>query len=119
MDFYDQYEIDYHDEICKKLDNFLNDTMYVNIDITDIKVGQEVFITFIPNSQKYIYNLHPKFGKIHFVPDKFDLENFEDFISRIKIINHEGKLENLFHPSVSYYGDSLGYSYIIKEVTRL
>jgi len=110
MDFYDQYEIEYFLQINKKLNNYLIDTMITPIDIQDLKIDQEVVIYFTPYSQKYIYSLYPKFGKIHSISDDFN---------QIQIINQSKQIEKLLHDGVSYYGDSLGYDYVIKQITRI
>jgi hypothetical protein len=110
MDFYDRDEIDFNTKINKKLNDFLIDTMITKINIEDLKIGQIIVVYFIPYSQKYIYSLHPKFGKIYSVSDN---------LHEIQIINTDNKIEKLFHDGVSYYGDSLGYDYEIKQITRI
>jgi len=86
------------------------------ININDLKIGQQIYINFIPYSQKYLDILNSKIGTIYSI-NKF---NYFDEISNrnetrydIKIKNNEGEIGDLLHESVSYYGNSLGYDYCI------
>jgi hypothetical protein len=86
------------------------------IDVDELKVGQSVYIEFIPHSQKYLDICHPKTGIIYSINK---IKYFDDFTNKnetiydIKIKNNYNKIENLFHDNLSYYGNSLGYSYNI------
>jgi hypothetical protein len=63
-----------------------------------------VYITFSPYSQKYLDELTPKYGKVVSIGEKY----YEFIIKTPFDID-----VYLFHDSVSYYGDSLGYEYDI------
>lgn len=75
-----------------------------------LKIGQHIYITFTPYSLKYVYTLVPKYGKI--ININLDDKIFPD----ITILNYKNEVDNLFHSSVSYYGDNLGYDYVISLV---
>jgi len=91
----------------EQINNYIN-TILLNkqkfpIDnISDLRINDIIHINFIPDSQKYIYDLFPKFGKI------FSIENENIIIENLDKIQ-----ENLLHDGVSYMGQSLGYSYYI------
>ena len=109
--YYEQNEIDYYENEIKKINNIIDKKKMIMCDITELKVGQYVFVEFFPFSQKYIYTLLPKLGKISIVPKH---NNIFDY----KIINYENVSESLFHPSVSYYGNTLGYQYYIYLIEK-
>ena len=80
--------------------NYLNKKK-VQININELNINDIIFIEFFPDSQKYIYDLYPKFGKIINIKDNIIIKNLN---------NQE---EFLLHDSVSYYGTTLGYAYYI------
>jgi hypothetical protein len=52
-----------------QINNYINTTLFnkqkITIDdISDLELNDIIHINFIPDSQKYIYDLYPKFGKI-------------------------------------------------------
>ena len=91
-----------NEQINNYIDNFLlnKEKILIN-DISDLKINDIVHINFIPDSQKYINDLFPKFGKIISIDDKIIIENLDKIY------------EELLHDGVSYIGQSLGYSYYI------
>jgi hypothetical protein len=92
-----------NDQINSYINTFLlNKEKNLINDISDLKINDIVHINFIPDSQKYINDLFPKFGKIMFI------EN-----NQIIIENLDKVYEELLHDGVSYIGQSLGYSYYI------
>jgi len=108
--FYNEYDINYYELINNNINNIIINKKVKEIHIDDIKIGDYIYITFIPDSQKYIYSLYSKIGKVI----KIDLENknildFPDII----IMNNDGYEENILHGSYAYYGNSLGYNYYI------
>jgi len=105
---YHTNELNEHfNKINEQINNYIN-TILLNkqkiaIDnISNLELNDIIHINFIPDSQKYIYDLYPKFGKI------ISIENDE-----IIIENLDKAHENLLHEGVSYMGQSLGYSYYI------
>lgn len=78
------------------------------INLKDLKVGDNVTITFCPYSQKYLDYLTPKTGVIVEVGKYY----FDYRIKTDSGTEYESE-ENLFHEGVSYYGDTLGYDYTI------
>ena len=116
MSFYcdDDDEIINYESINNKINSLLEHVKIKSIDIYDLKVGDTVYINFTPNSQRYIYNLYPKYGKIlsidfNKIYDEIDNKYYENNI--IKIINHDNIIDDLLHGGVSYYGQSLDYDY--------
>jgi len=109
-DLEDLEEINYN-KIQKEINEIIKSKELREIELEDLEIGKIIYIVFIPYSQKYIYNLVPKLGKIEELP--------EDLINEILLINiknYKGINEGLFHEGVSYYGDNLGYDYKIYEI---
>ena len=73
----------------------------IEINVNELQINDIILIEFIPDSQKYLYDLYPKFGIIINIKDDIIIKN----------INNEEEL--MFHGNISYYGSSLGYSYNI------
>ncbi len=114
MSFYQEDEIKNYEESTDYITNLIANSKIKPIEISDLQVNDTVYINFYPNSQKYIYSLYPKYGKVlsikldkHF--DNLEKKYYQNYI--IKIQNHNGLIENLLHDGVSYYGTSLGYDY--------
>ena len=104
--FYNDEDIKIYNNENNKINNYinnnLNDNQKIITNIEELKIGDKILITFIPDSQKYIYNLYNKFGIIS------SINNDE-----ILIINLDENCESILHENVSYFGNSLGYSYDI------
>lgn len=105
---YHTNELNEHfNKINEQINNYIN-TILSNKqkiaidDISNLELNDIIHINFIPDSQKYIYDLYPKFGKI------ISIEN-----EKIIIENLDDAHEDLLHEGVSYMGQSLGYSYYI------
>ena len=103
--FYEDESIEYNYEFSN-IDKLIENCKLIPVNLEDLVLNQLVYINFMPYSQKYIYNLFPKLGKLT------KISNY-DTINEFEILNYKKNIENLFHPSVSYYGDSLGYDYNI------
>ena len=106
---YEQYEIDNYEKINNYINKIIVNKNIKQIYIDDIKVGDYIYINFTPDSQKYIYNLTSKIGKVI----NIDLENNMFNLPNIIILNDDGDEEELLHGSYAYYGNSLGYNYYI------
>jgi len=106
--YYNSEEDNYYNEQVNIINNYLKDKIKIRIDLQDIKLNDNIYIDFIPDSQKYITTLFPKYGKII---------NIED--NNIEIFNLSNITESLLHDSVSYFGDSLGYSYVIYKILNI
>ena len=105
MSLYYDYEIDEYEKITDEIKSIISDKHIIKVDINDLKINDMVYVCFYPDSQKYIYMLTPKIGKVS------SIENEDD--PCIKIINYKNETEYLLHPGVSYMGHSLGYDYQI------
>lgn len=106
--------------IINELQKIIADKKLIPRKLSEINVGDKVYINFYPNSQKYIYTLYPKLGTVKNIKiyelddcelDDCELDDYE--FPSITIENYKGEVEELFHNGVSYYGDSLGYDYSI------
>jgi hypothetical protein len=110
---FNDYEIEDYENEVEKIQQLTSQLKKTPIKLDEIKVNQSVVINFYPNSQRYIYILTPKYGKVVQVSDS---DNVFDY----KIVSYNSKSESeseyLFHTGVSYFGDSLGYDYSINLV---
>jgi hypothetical protein len=121
---FDEFEIEIYEKENEEIQKITKDHKQTPIRLEELQVGQIVLITFCPYSQRYIYTLTPKLGQIVNIPDSHDLfqykiksyksgKTFEsDEPDESEIIIYE----DMFHPCVSYYGDSLGYDYSISLI---
>jgi len=103
---YYQDQIDLYNNKSQKIDNYITNFLLkknkILVDISELKINDLILIDFIPDSQRYIYDLYSKIGTI------------VSIINNNVIINNiENENENLLHDGVSYLGQSLGYSYYI------
>lgn len=89
-----------------KIQLYLKNKTQKLVKIEDIKVGQMIWIDFMPFSQKYLDVLIPKLGVVTKVSEVNDIWDYQ-------IKDLDGQITELFHLGVSYYGDSLGYDYTI------
>ena len=110
-------EYNYYIECNNIIQNIIKDKSCTEIEINNIKVGDYIYIEFIPDSQKYIYTLYPKCGCVELITInkvynsiQKKYENVYDIIIR----NNNNIEENLLHDSVSNaYSFGYGYSYNI------
>jgi hypothetical protein len=115
MSLYTDCEIDEYNKINEEIKSIVLNKTVTKIDINNVNINDMVYICFYPNSQKYIYTLTPKIGKIISI-EKNNLSKYndeEENCINIEIINHKNKRQNLLHSGVSYMGHSLGYDYQI------
>jgi hypothetical protein len=105
--YFDDYE---YNLIQEELKGIISKNELIPIKLSDIKIGDKLYIDFSPYSQKYIYVLHSKLGTVECI--KIYDTNDNNF-STVMIKNHKGEVEDLFHDGVSYLGNSLGYDYNI------
>lgn len=115
MSYYDDYEMYEYEKITEEIKLIISNKKLKKVNLNEINIDDMVYISFYPCSQKYIYTLGPKIGKVISIESKTTLnynEDEEDVIW-IKIKNHKNEIEDLLHPGVSYMGHSLGYDYLI------
>ena len=110
MSLYNDYEIDEYEKITEEIKSILLNKPITKVDINNLNINDLVYVCFYPDSQKYIYTLTPKAGKVASIEKCIDEE--EEYF-QIKIINYKNETEDLLHPGVSYMGHSLGYDYQI------
>lgn len=83
------------------------------IAFSDIKLGDNVIINYMPFSQKYIeyYDEQKVYGKVFFIDnDANDVLMYHDTKDGETITRHITSAERLF---CSYYGDTRGYDYCV------
>lgn len=108
MNLYNNDEIENYYAIIDEINFILLSKTKSEISIDDININDIVYICFYPNSQKYIYSLIPKLGKVIRCKNNDQENNIE-----IKILNYKNEIESLLYSSVSYMSHSLGYEYQI------
>jgi hypothetical protein len=115
MSFYDDYEIEEYEKTTEEIKSQIANKKLKKVNLNEINIDDVVYISFLPYSQKYIYSLSPKLGKVISIANT-KITNYndrEEIILDITIQNHKNQEEYLFHPGVSYMGHSLGYDYLI------
>lgn len=115
MSLYCDYEIEEYDKITSEINSILLNKKITKVDINNVKTNDMIYVCFYPNSQKYIYTLTPKFGKVISCENiKFiTFNDKEENEIQIQIKNYKNETEYILHPGVSYMGHSLGYDYQI------
>ena len=93
---------------CYQAEQFYNQNLKFNtywhdVSIDDLKIDDIIIINYTSNSQRYIYDLYPKFGKIIRIDDSNILENI--------YLNHNDI--NASHDWCGYYGNTRSYDYNI------
>lgn len=106
MNFYDKDEIMIFHTINQEIQNKIIDKKLKIISLDKININDNLYVIFHPFSQKYIYTLTPKYGKVK------TINNIENVID-IMIDNYKNSEENLLHAGVSYMGHSYDYDYTI------
>jgi hypothetical protein len=100
---YDEEEIIYFRNEEMSIEKLLFNKRMIEIELENIKLNDLIYIKFIPYSQKYIYRLYPKYGRL---------------LNDNKIKTYKNSIEDLFHDTVSYYGESLGYDYVLYKIEK-
>jgi hypothetical protein len=63
--FYDEYDIENYENIQFKIETFIGVSKTLDIheyELNQIEIGDKIIVYYYPFSQKYIYNLYPKYG---------------------------------------------------------
>jgi len=110
---FDNNEENYYNTCYEQIETLINVKSYSEIFINDLKIGQTIFVTFSPDSQKYIYTLYPKCGYVHSIKrENLELESNLSFdnLFKIELQNLNNELEPLLHEPV---GSMYGYIYNI------
>jgi hypothetical protein len=103
-------EITIYENHYMNINKIIDGKKLQEISIKDINIGDKVYITFISDSQKYIYTLYPKLGIV------VDVDIQKDISEQITIKMYNDDVESLLHCGVSFMGQSLGYCYIIYKI---
>lgn len=87
------------------------------VEYEELKLGDVVVITYISYSQKNIYDLYPKFGRIIKIDNLKDIDDCESYtIENIYLYNDYNGEYNAAHDWCGYYGNTKAYNYIIKRL---
>jgi len=120
---YDSYQIDQYEKYNNMVNKFKKDNIkshkflkkWIKVDYSDIKINDIIIIYFYPNSQKYIYDLYPKAGKVIKI-DSNDM-NIENIT--IKPFNDKYNTDKLSHDWLGYFGNSRAYDYEIYKLKKI
>ena len=104
MFYEDDEELIYYEE-QKQVKNFIGINNTIDIDEKELKVGDKIVIYFYSCSQKYIYQLYPKYGKII---KNINKENNEFSLRNIKLKNNKTEYY-ASHGGVCLYSDGFEY----------
>ena len=94
-----------YEQITQEIQNILINKRAIEIKIENININDNIYIVYMPYSQRYIYLLYPKYGNV------ISIDN-----NNIIIKNINNETENILHDNISYFGDSLGYEYTIYKI---
>jgi hypothetical protein len=118
-----------YDEQCLELTKFKskhenNEQKFIKTHFANINVGDIIYITFFPYSQKYIDDLYPLFGTvkeiklIEKIVDESNDISFDTFTIEKLVLVNDDKTFNGYHDWVSYFGNSRGYEYSIHKLVE-
>ncbi len=93
--FYMDEEI-FYEKQKNIIDNIKNKYKIYKCNISDIDVGDNIIVEYISDSQRYINNLFPKYGKI--------INKKNNSLSNI-ILENKYNIYNATHEPVSNYSD--------------
>jgi hypothetical protein len=96
-------------------DNLFDDISDLNLEtigLGEISVGDVIYVSYCPNSQKYLYDdeYRPFLGKVLFV----DVER-NDALFYYRASDNKKVIVSLNRPNCSYFGDNKGYGYSLKK----
>lgn len=122
----DEYTYNHFDEKMEKYKISFTDGEWINVDFNDVKIGDNIVIEFISDSQRYMYSYYPKYGEVIHIKDdnEFDELYFDKSLSfslltiERLILNNENGQEIGFHSWDSYFGNRRSYSYLIYKFIR-
>lgn len=83
--------------------------VFQDVFVDDLKIGDQVFITFCPDSQKYIDLLQPVEGIVSKIG-----QNFQDLMLK----DEKGNEFYAAYDSLHFFGMSLGYSWWINKIVE-
>jgi hypothetical protein len=70
MSFYDDYEIEEYEKTTEEIQSQIANKKLKKVKLNEINIDDVVYICFSPCSQKYIYTLVPKLGKVICIENK-------------------------------------------------
>jgi len=106
--FYDENEITYYEEQTEEVKKFINNKETIDINDNDIRLGDEIVIYFYPCSQKYIYTLYPKYGKV--IENK-NTQDVEYTLFNV-ILKNNNEIYNAFHDGLGIYSRCFDYKVV-------
>jgi len=138
---YDSYEIDEYQKYNKMVNKFKKNNIksdkflkkWIKVDYSDIKINDIIIIYFYTYSQKYLYSLYPKAGKVIKIDNNNDVD-MDDMTIDEKNIFSDYTIENitikqfnsnkystdkLSHGWLGYFGNSRSYDYEIYKLRKI
>lgn len=107
--FYEQQnEINYYKKQQDEINKFIKNNTIVDIDKSELKIGDKIIIYFYACSQKYIYTLYPKYGEV------IENKNYpnEEVLLINYIIKNERNTYNAFHEGLGIYSNCFDYKIV-------
>jgi hypothetical protein len=106
--FYDEDDINYYNKQSDEVEKFIINKKIININESEIKIGDKIVIYFTPYSQKYIYTVYPKYGEV--IEDSND--PYQEFSLMNIIIKNDKQIYNAYHEELGLYGRCYDYKII-------
>lgn len=124
MDYLDSIEYDKHvDELNKFIFQHSDSThQFKETTVSDLKIGDKIFIEFYPFSQKYVFMLYPKYGTIiEIIPfDDLNSDSNSDICPIENIIISNDKISySISHGFYGYFNNTRSYDFIIKKLNLI
>lgn len=118
------YEINYYEEISNKCNAIKQQNLngeWKSIKIDDIQIDDDIFITYIPNSQKNLYTHTPEIGKVIRIdktncvnPNNYNDHSTHFIINDIIIKNADDEEISIYKYGLCYYSN--GYDMYIEKL---
>jgi hypothetical protein len=122
----EEYTYNYFCEKTVKYKTNFTNGEWLRVDFDDVKIGDNIIIEFISDSQRYMYSYYPKYGEVIHIKDdnEFDEVYFDKsfFFSSLTIerliLNNENGQEIGAYSWDSYFGNIRSYSYLIYKFVK-
>lgn len=127
MNLFDDFAINEYERYSNLAEEYQNKHLtdqheWLKVEYSDLKINDCIVCYFHPDSQKHIYDLYPKYGKVIEIISSTEKKS-EDFFSEFDIeniiIEFNNNKEKLSHQWASYLGNNRGYSYTIHKLVKI
>lgn len=96
MEIDEEYYFNYKDECDKHKDFLGTNKKWSHVNFNDLKVGDIIYLEYLPSSQKYLNYHTPECGKIIEINDK----------KEIFILNHKNQIINIEKEHLGWYSQA-------------